>query len=156
MLGWSHPPNLCVTAQQRLFWWLVWQHYENAFNMKPQEYRGSFFLSTKMLLITLELLKGIFRCKFNPWFDTPWHQVGPPVEREICRPLAYEVLTSSETTAQQQYTAVNGYSIVYTQSLSLHFFLFFFFLLKRMLSLYRSIISQCCSFILEAFYYEVG
>ena len=26
-------------------------------------------------------IKGIFRCKLNPWSKTPWHQVRPPLER---------------------------------------------------------------------------
>ena len=25
--------------------------------------------------------KGIFWCKFNPWSNTPWHWVRPPLER---------------------------------------------------------------------------
>ena len=25
------------------------------------------------------VLKGIFRCKFNPWSNTPWHQVRRPL-----------------------------------------------------------------------------
>ena len=27
------------------------------------------------------VVKGIFQCKFNPWFNTPWHQLRPPLER---------------------------------------------------------------------------
>ena len=52
-------------------------------------------------------LKGIFRCKFNPWSHTLTPSTTPPPRDKVCRPLAYVVLASSETTAQQQYTAVN-------------------------------------------------
>ena len=29
----------------------------------------------------LKSLEGIFWCKFNPWSNTPWHRVRPPLER---------------------------------------------------------------------------
>ena len=29
----------------------------------------------------MQILKGIFRSKFNPWSNTPWHRVRPPLER---------------------------------------------------------------------------
>ena len=35
-------------------------------------------------------------------------EYDPPLRDKVCGPLAYVVLASSETTAQQQYTAVNG------------------------------------------------
>ena len=46
-------------------------------------------------------LKGIFRCKFNPCSNTQWYWVRPPSRDKVCGPLAYVVLASSETTAQQ-------------------------------------------------------
>ena len=42
----------------------------------------------------------------------------PPPRDKVCRPLAYVVLASSETTAQQQYTAVNGSK--YKSGVNLH------------------------------------
>ena len=47
------------------------------------------------------LIKGIFRCKFNLQSNTLWHRVRPPPSRDqICRPLAYVVLATSEETAR--------------------------------------------------------
>ena len=49
-----------------------------------------------------QTVKGIFRRKFNPWSNTPWHRVRPSLERL----LVYKVLATTEKTAWQQYTSV--------------------------------------------------
>ena len=41
-------------------------------------------------------LKGLFWCKFNPWSNTQWHLVRPPLRDQVCRPLVYVALATSE------------------------------------------------------------
>ena len=51
--------------------------------------------------LELDLIKGTFRSKFNPWSNTLWHWVRPPPSRSqvFCLP-SYVALAASEKTAQ--------------------------------------------------------
>ena len=52
-------------------------------------------------------LKGIYGVSLIHALTHLDTEYDPPRDK-VCGPLAYVVLASSETTAQQQYTAVNG------------------------------------------------
>ena len=82
--------------------WMRLTYFDNFINVKApycDPHLHFLWLLAAIVIITAAqdnvCLKGY--CKFNPWSNTPWHR--PPLRDQVCRPLAYVVLATSETTA---------------------------------------------------------